>query len=1063
MRLPSAIQQDLPSAFIRLHGQTYWDYVVLQLLSVLPFTGSAEVMRDAFTNSQDVNQALQKMSNSALAGDIKGVTAGSIELTKTTVQIIIETGEFKFTKILKIADLFDNGIQLTRFFVDMMLLEPDRLYFDLPPSFGRVQRTYGDRQSGQAGSLLANPVGVRVVGETGGPLSGVRVKFTAQDGGALVPSDGRATTNSNGEAFVQWRLGGGTGEHRLSAAVTSDANAEASGSPAAFVVFAGGGGGGGNSVCTSVSSAELVSETVPDGSQVTAGQAFTKTWTLRNAGNNCVWDSRIKLEYVSHSNGRLSTTQVAVSVTGTVQPNGTFAFSLPMKAPGSAGTYREDWKLVDGSGNTIKVGNSNTVWAQVVVLPTGGTTLCTAASGADFIGENFPDNTQVPSGQSFTKTWTLRNAGSNCIWDSRIKLQYGSNTAGQLSTSQTAVAVSGTVQPNGSFVFSVPMKAPSSAGTYREDWKLVDGTGNTIKVGNSNTVWAQVVVQQSGPSLCTAGSGAVLVSENYRDNSQVPAGQSFTKTWTLRNLGSNCIWDSQIKLQYVSNTAGQISTSQAAVAVSGTVQPNGTFVFSVPMKAPGSAGTYREDWKLVDANGGTIKVGSSNTVWAQIVVPSTGPSLCTAASGSVLVSENYPDNTQVTAGQAFTKTWTLRNSGSNCVWDSRIRLQYVSNSAGQLSTSQAAVAVSGTVQPNGTFVFSVPMKAPGSAGTYREDWKLVDANGGTIKVGSSNTVWAQIVVPSTGPSLCTAGFGSVLVSENYPDNTQVPAGQSFTKTWTLRNLAGGNCVWDSRIKLQYVSNTAGQISTSQAAVAVTGTVQPNGTFVFSVPMKAPSSAGTFREDWKLVDANGGTIKVGNSNTVWAQIVVPLTSPPPQINSISPASPTAGSSNQQIHINGSGFRAGLTVNVTYPGGSSTLSGNQILNVTATGFDVLALLGTAGSYSFKVNNPVGGQSNTFGFQVQAPPAAAPQITSISPASPTAGSSNQQIHINGSGFRAGLTVSVTYPGGSSTLSGNQILNVTATGFDVLALLGTAGSYSFKVNNPGGGQSNTFGFQVR
>lgn len=69
------------------------------------------------------------------------------------------------------------------------------------------------------------------------------------------------------------------------------------------------------------------------------------------------------------------------------------------------------------------------------------------------------------------------------------------------------------------------------------------------------------------------------------------------------------------------------------------------------------------------------------------------------------MGENYPDNTQVTAGQTFTETWTLRNNGSNCVWDSRIRLQYVSTSAGLLSTSQAAVTVSGTVQPNGTFVF----------------------------------------------------------------------------------------------------------------------------------------------------------------------------------------------------------------------------------------------------------------------------------------------------------------------------------------------------------------------
>jgi hypothetical protein len=175
----------------------------------------------------------------------------------------------------------------------------------------------------------------------------------------------------------------------------------------------------------------------------------------------------------------------------------------------------------------------------------------------------------------------------------------------------------------------------------RVEWELASGIDATtgIEFGAFSQNIANVYATVEGPRIsllrgtisleaerpptttCTSTSGASVVTESHPDNTQVPAGQSFTKTWTLRNNGSNCIWDSRIKLAYVSSQGGQLSTSQAAVTVSGTVQPNGTYVFSVPMRAPGTAGTYREDWRLVDESGNTIRVGNSNTVWALIRVP----------------------------------------------------------------------------------------------------------------------------------------------------------------------------------------------------------------------------------------------------------------------------------------------------------------------------------------------------------------------------------------------------------------------------------------------------------
>jgi surface antigen len=186
---------------------------------------------------------------------------------------------------------------------------------------------------------------------------------------------------------------------------------------------------------------------------------------------------------------------------------------------------------------------------------------------------------------------------------------------------------------------------------------------------------------------------------------------------------------------------------------------------------------------------------------------------------------------------------------------------------------------------------------------------------------------------------------------------------------------------------------------------------------------------------------------------------------PVINSISPSSPIATVGNQNVTVNGTGFVAGLTVIVTFPNGSTaTLSGSQILNVTPTSFTmVINFNNVPGAYSIRVNNPGGAQSNAFPFTVQ--PQTSPVVTSISPSSPIATVGNQNVTVNGSNFVSGLTVTVTFPNGTTgTLSGSQILNVTPTSFTmVINFNNVPGAYSIRVNNPGGAQSNSFPFTVQ
>jgi hypothetical protein len=183
---------------------------------------------------------------------------------------------------------------------------------------------------------------------------------------------------------------------------------------------------------------------------------------------------------------------------------------------------------------------------------------------------------------------------------------------------------------------------------------------------------------------------------------------------------------------------------------------------------------------------------------------------------------------------------------------------------------------------------------------------------------------------------------------------------------------------------------------------------------------------------------------------------------PSISSISPSTPTASSSNQTLTVYGSQFQSGLTVTVGFPGGgSTTLSGSQIQSVTAASFQMIITLNGSGAWTIKVNNPDGGQSNTFSFAVAT---ASPSISSILPASPIHGSGNQTITVYGNSFQSGLTVTAFFPsGGSTALSGSQIQSVTVSSFQMIITLNSTGSWGIRVNNPDDKQSNTLNFNVQ
>jgi hypothetical protein len=92
---------------------------------------------------------------------------------------------------------------------------------------------------------------------------------------------------------------------------------------------------------------------------------------------------------------------------------------------------------------------------------------------------------------------------------------------------------------------------------------------------------------------------------------------------------------------------------------------------------------------------------------------------------------------------------------------------------------------------------------------------------------------------------------------------------------------------------------------------------------------------------------------------------------PVIESISPAAPPASKEEQSVSVYGHNFQVGLTVEVTFPNGeSSVLRDRQIPNRTSNSFRMLIYFnGAPGKYTIHAINPSGRKSKPFSFMVGA----------------------------------------------------------------------------------------------
>jgi len=110
--------------------------------------------------------------------------------------------------------------------------------------------------------------------------------------------------------------------------------------------------------------------TIPDGTVVTPGQNFTKTWRLKNIGT-CAWTPSYTVVFSDGNSMNGPTTQ---ALTTNVNPGQTVDISVALTAPTTPGEYTGNWKIRDASGGSfgkfyVQIKSQNSVTATNTSAP----------------------------------------------------------------------------------------------------------------------------------------------------------------------------------------------------------------------------------------------------------------------------------------------------------------------------------------------------------------------------------------------------------------------------------------------------------------------------------------------------------------------------------------------------------------------------------------------------------------------------------------------------------------------------------------------------------------------
>lgn len=554
--------------------------------------------------------------------------------------------------------------------------------------------------------------------------------------------------------------------------------------------------------------AYLADITVPDGSTLEAGKSFTKTWRVRNSGTS-TWSEGYTLEHVGSDRmsgpERLPLPELKPGQMGEV--------SVDLVAPTEPGRHRTTWKGRNARGRFFAF----ELYADFFVTPIA------RRDDAVLVADvTVPDGTTVQGGQVILKTWRVRNTGDT-TWETGYRLVFVGAAANDTPMDAPQEVPLPAVTPGASTDLSIALTAPEKPGTYRSTWRLHDPKGEPF----GPELYAEI---RSIAAPAKPADNAVYVADiTILNGTRLQPGFRFTKTWRIRNTGTKAWSEGYVLTLTGENKLG----GQQAVPLPPT-PPGQEADVSVELTAPSVLGRHSSAWQAYNPAGQPF--GDILSVEIEVV------QLGTLDMARYEADVSYPDGTIVSAGEQFTKTWRVKNAGTSA-WTSGYALAFVSD---RRMDGPDSVMLP-LALPGESVEVSVTLTAPLSPGLQRSSWRARNPEG--LLFG--DLLYAEIRVPlSSTPGSPSIEDAQLEGHITYPDGSEVMAGESFAKTWAIRNT--GSVQWGPGHVLAFTGGTE-MGETRQVHV---GTVPAQGVVTVTVEMVAPPAAGRYINRWRMRNSRG---------------------------------------------------------------------------------------------------------------------------------------------------------------------------------------------------------------
>ena len=556
-------------------------------------------------------------------------------------------------------------------------------------------------------------------------------------------------------------------------------------------------------VVNAIDNAAFVSQSTE--SFMVAGQTYNVSVTMKNIGTT-TWNSE-SAYFLSSQNPPDSTNWnvIRVPLPNDVLPGVVTTLNFAVIAPELPGTYAMQWQMIhDG---VALFGAPTTLEPISVTL---------AGNAARFIGQTVPTN--MIAGETYPVVIQMKNVGS-ASW--RPDLKYRLTNVNPLDNTNFGVArvsVPDVAPPGNVVVFSFPLVAPLTPGTYNFQWRMGQEAGATI--GRFGDVTDNVPI-----TVTPLANDALFVSQN------VPAtmlpNQTYTVSVAMRNIGTNT-WTSAANYRLGSqNPLDNSRWGLARVLLGADVPPGQVGVFNFTVLAPNAPGNYSFQWQMLREGVAFFGSLTDNQV---VQVAAVGE------DAQFVLPEIFPPS--VVPGQTYNVSITFRNTGAS-TWNPETHRLIAINPTGNTTWGVGSFSLTGPVAPGESAVFAGVITAPATLGDTLFQWQMISAASGLFGAVTPNILINVVPRPNN----------AAFVSQNVP--AQMVPGQGYDVQIVFQNT-GSNPWTSAGLYNLAVQNPLDNTNWGSLRVVLPASVEAGGTATFNFRIQAPTVPGTYNFQWRMV-------------------------------------------------------------------------------------------------------------------------------------------------------------------------------------------------------------------